>query len=90
VDNYRIDLALSKTLGRQSLLDTVQHAVDTFNDAKIVRNYKVWSDRMKKAMDIGVTEKCLLPHRIVVPTSRQNLEIVTYQLNCLLSDTKLV
>jgi len=79
VDNYRAELALSKTIGRQSLLDTMQHAVDKFNDAKIVRNYKVWSEGMQKATDIGATEKCALPDSVLVPTCRwRRLEIETY------------
>jgi len=70
VDNYRIELALSKTMGRQSLLDTVQHAVDKFNDAEIVRDYREMSEKMEKATDIGVIEKCVLPDSILVPTCR--------------------
>jgi len=73
VDNYRIELALSKTMGRQSLLDTVQHAVDRFNDAGIVRDYKEMIEKMEKAADIGVIEKCVLPDSILVPTCRWSL-----------------
>jgi len=73
VDNYRIELALNKTMGRQSLLDTVQHAVDKFNDAGIVRDYKEMSEEMEKATDIGVIEKCALPDSILVPTCRWSL-----------------
>lgn len=73
MDNYRIELALSKTMGRQSLLDTVQHAVDKFNDAGIVRDYREMSEKMEKATDIGVIEKCVLPDSILVPTCRWSL-----------------
>jgi len=73
VDNYRIELALSKTMGRQSLVDTVQHAVDKFNDAEIVRDYREMSEKMEKATDIGVIEKCVLLDSILVPTCRWSL-----------------
>jgi len=73
VDNYRIELALSKTIGRQSLLDRVQHAVDKFNDARIMRDYKEMSEQMEKATNIGVIEKCVLPDSILVPTCRWSL-----------------
>jgi len=70
VDNYRIELASSKTIGRQSLLDKVQHAIDTFNDTDIVRDYKEKSEKIERATDIGVIEKCVLPDSILVPTCR--------------------
>jgi len=73
VDNYRLELALSKTMDKESLLDTVQHAVDKCNDASIVRNYKEISEKMGNATDIGVIEKCVLPDSILVPTCRLNL-----------------
>jgi len=73
VDNYRIELALSKTMGRQSLVDTVQHAVDKFNDAGIVRDYREMSEKMEDATDIGVIEKCVLPNSVLVPTRRWSL-----------------
>jgi len=46
--NYRYDLA-------------VQHAVDKFNNAGIVKDYKEMSEKMKNALDISLIEKCYVP-----------------------------
>lgn len=67
--NYSYDLAVKHGVDRVSLVDRVQHSVDKFNDAEIVRDYKEISEKMEKALDISMIEKCSAPIKFLVPTS---------------------
>jgi len=72
VDEYRIDLALNKTLDKVTLLDSAQHMVDEFNDVEIVKTYKKTSKDMEAASDISMNENCLVPRHVLVPRCEYN------------------
>jgi len=69
VDEYRIDLALNKTLDKVTLLDSAQHMVDELNDAEIVKTYKKTIKDVEAASDISMIQRCSIPHKLLVPTS---------------------
>jgi len=67
--NYRYDLAVKHGVDKLSLVDRVQHVVDKFNDAGIVRGYKEMSEKMEKALDISMIEKCSIHRKFLAPAS---------------------
>jgi len=69
VVNYRYDLAVKHGVDKLSLVERVQHAVDKFNDAGIVKDYKEMSEKMEKALDISVIEKCSVPRKFLTSAS---------------------
>jgi len=70
VDNYRIELAWDKTLGKLNLQDSVQHMMDKFNEAEIVKVYEKRNKEMEDASDISMIERCSVPRKVMVPTCK--------------------